>query len=91
LNSAWKCCAASIRPAFSKTSYWWEVGAAPRRNKDKQTKDRIQAVEVLREVILRGDAEKVRAKFQSLPIGWRKGVSLGLKAVGAGDISATLA
>lgn len=62
-----------------------------RKNKDKQAKDRLQAIEVLREIILRGEVERARAKFQSLPTGWRKAVLQSLMAVEADDIGEKLA
>ncbi|MFI5350748.1 MAG: GSU2403 family nucleotidyltransferase fold protein [Elusimicrobiota bacterium] len=52
----------------------------------KAVKDRIQAVEVLREVVSRGDGEKARSKFLKLPAGWRKAVLAGLKAAKADDL-----
>lgn len=56
----------------------------------KAVKDRLQAVEVLREVVSRGDAGKARSKFQKLPAGWRKAVLAGLKAAQADDLSVLL-
>jgi hypothetical protein len=61
-----------------------------RVKKDKQAKDRLQAVEVLREVIERGGAGKARIKFQSLPVGWRKAASQSLKTIDAADIREVL-
>lgn len=62
-----------------------------RSNKDKQAKDRSQAVEILRMIVERGEGEMVRAKFQGLPLGWRKAVLASLEAVDAGDVTKTLA
>lgn len=62
-----------------------------RAAEEKAVKDRLQAVEVLREVVARGDEGKARTKFQELPAGWRKAILAGLKAAHAGDLSAFLA
>ena len=61
-----------------------------RKTKEKQAKDRLQAAEVLREIIRGGEAAKARAKYASLPVGWRKAVSQSLQAMGAEDIQAAL-
>ncbi|NNN05736.1 MAG: hypothetical protein HKL90_07530 [Elusimicrobia bacterium] len=53
----------------------------------KAVKDRLQAVEVLREVVSRGGKEKARSKFLKLPAGWRKAVLTGLKAAQADDLT----
>ncbi|MBI5595659.1 MAG: hypothetical protein HY928_06155 [Elusimicrobia bacterium] len=62
-----------------------------RAYEEKAAKDRLQAVEVLREVVARGDEGKARSKFERLPAGWRKAVLAGLKAAQADDLSALLA
>lgn len=61
-----------------------------RTGEDKGAKDRLQAVEVLRAVIDRGDGDVVRRKFRALPAGWRKSVLDGLKMSGADDLKALL-
>lgn len=62
-----------------------------RPNKDKATKDRLQAVEVLRVLVERGEGDGIRTKFQKLPIGWRKAVLDGLKAADAEDLRSLVA
>lgn len=57
---------------------------------EKAAKDRLQAVEVLREVLARGEADKARAKLQKLPAGWRKAVLEGLKTAKADDLVSLL-
>jgi hypothetical protein len=54
-------------------------------------KDRLQAVEVLREVVSRGEKEKARSKFLKMPAGWRKAVLVGLKTAQADDLTELLA
>ena len=61
-----------------------------RAGKDKRAKDRLQAVEVLRAVIDRGDGDVIRKKFRTLPAGWRKSVLEGLKMTGAEDLKTLL-
>lgn len=61
-----------------------------RAYEEKAVKDRLQAVEVPREVVSRGDGGKARAKFHKLPAGWRKAVLAGLKAAQADDLSVLL-
>jgi hypothetical protein len=58
-----------------------------REEEEKAAKDRLQAIEVLREVVSRGDGGKARSKFLKLPAGWRKAVLAGLTAAHADDIS----
>ncbi|MEW5884982.1 MAG: hypothetical protein AB1725_12290 [Armatimonadota bacterium] len=53
---------------------------------EKAAKDRLQAVEVLREVLSRGEVGIARSKLQKLPAGWRKAVLDGLKAAKADDL-----
>lgn len=61
-----------------------------RADEKKATKDRFQAVEVLREIVARADGEKARVKFMKLPAGWRKAVLSGLKAAHADDLTILL-
>lgn len=61
-----------------------------RAGKDKRAKDRLQAVEVFRVVIERGDGGVLRRKFRALPAGWRKSVLDGLKMTDAEDLKALL-
>lgn len=61
-----------------------------RADEKKATKDRFQAVEVLREVVALADGEKARVKFMKLPAGWRKAVLSGLKAAHADDLTVLL-
>jgi len=62
-----------------------------RAYEEKATKDRLQAVEVLREVVSHGDGRAAWVKFQKLPPGWRKAVLSGLKAAQADDLTTLLA
>ena len=62
-----------------------------RAHEEKAVKDRLQAVEVLREVVSRGGGEEARTKFRKLPPGWRKAVMSGLKAAKADDLTALFA
>lgn len=62
-----------------------------RAHEEKAAKDRLQAVEVLREIVARGDGGKARSKFRNLPAGWRKAVLAGLKAAQANDLNDLLA
>lgn len=62
-----------------------------RAGKDKRAKDRLQAIEVLRVVIERGEGEEIRRKYRNLPAGWRKAVVDGLKTADADDLKALLA
>jgi hypothetical protein len=57
---------------------------------EKAAKDRLQAVEVLREAISRGGGAQARSKFRKLPAGWRKAVLAGLAAAQADDLSGLL-
>lgn len=50
-----------------------------RHDKDKAAKDRRQASEVLHEIVARGEGDKVRAKFQQFPPGWKRAVLVGLR------------
>lgn len=75
-----------INYAFQKL-----IVSGRRAYEEKALKDRLQAVEVLREIAARGDAGKARAKFEKLPAGWRKEVLAGLKAAQADDLCALLA
>jgi hypothetical protein len=74
-----------INYAFQKLSI-----SGRRAHVEKGAKDRLQAVEVLREVVSRGDGGSARSKFLKLPVGWRKAVLTGLKTAQAGDLSALL-
>lgn len=58
---------------------------------DKAAKDRLQAVEVLREVLARGEGDKARAKLKKLPAGWRKLVLDGLRSAEAEELVAFMA
>lgn len=62
-----------------------------RASEGKAVKDRLQAAEVLREVVSRGGGDEMQAKFHKLPAGWRKAVLSGLKAAQADDLAALLA
>jgi len=62
-----------------------------RADEEKAGKDRFQAVEVLREVVSRGEGEKAKSKLRKLPVGWRKAVLAGLRAARAEDLIELLA
>ncbi len=62
-----------------------------RADKDKRAKDRLQAIEVLRIVIERGEGEEIRQKYRKLPAGWRKSIVVALKTTDADDLKAMLA
>ena len=62
-----------------------------RASSEKGAKDRLQAVEVLREVVTSGGGEESRIKFKKLPAGWRRAVLSGLKAEQADDLTVLLA
>lgn len=59
-----------------------------RADRDKGAKDRLQAVEVLRAVIERGEGEEIRRKYRKLPAGWRKSIAEALKTTDAEDLKA---
>jgi hypothetical protein len=62
-----------------------------RADKDKGAKDRLQAIEVLRVVIERGEGAEIRRKYRKLPAGWRKSILEAVKAGAADDLKALLA
>jgi hypothetical protein len=74
-----------IKYAFQKL-----IISGRRAHEDKAAKDRLQAVEILREVVSRGGAERARSKFLKLPSGWRKAALAGLKAARAEDLIESL-
>ena len=61
-----------------------------RPNKDKGAKDRLQALEILRVVVERGEGDSIRRKLRELPKGWRKAVQHGLTLTDADDWKALL-
>jgi hypothetical protein len=62
-----------------------------RASKDKRAKDLLQAIEVLRVVVERGEGEEIRRKYRKLPAGWRKSILDALKTADADDLKALLA
>ena len=61
-----------------------------RSDKEKRAKDRLHAIEVLREVLASRDEAKARSKFRTLPPKWKKSILSSLKAADADDVGAAL-
>ena len=61
-----------------------------RAGKDKRAKDRLQALEILRVVVERGEGEKIRRKYRELPPSWRKSIADALKMTDADDLKTLL-
>lgn len=62
-----------------------------RADKEKAVKDRLQAVEILRELVARGEGRRARVKYRGLRAGWRRAVLAALKAAQSDDLSDVLA
>lgn len=61
-----------------------------RKNLEKKAKDRIQAIEVLRAIIEKGEGVRVKQTFQKFPPKWRKSILDSLKAMDAQELSELL-